>query len=212
MEDNAVLLKMLAPRARLTLPNGESVEVERIGRGRYTTAWKNSHYVYLQTHEKDSSKDLLSHLPDNKHLPKVERLGDFGRNSPFRLYREPLYMPLTAKCGDAWSQFKELKRMREEAERNCRTRNGFGRFADAAELNYEFDTLVQDATYLSDEIKRAVTDLTYAAGNYGEYMIEITKKNCAVDSEGNLVLLDPVFDWREVYESRQKAMQKHRGY
>jgi hypothetical protein len=43
----------------------------------------------------------------------------------------------------------------------------------------------------------------------GEYMIEITKKNCAVDAEGNLILLDPVFDWAEVRDARQKAMRRY---
>lgn len=42
-------LKMLPPRALLTLPDSSQVEVERIGRGRYTTAWKNGSHVYAQT-------------------------------------------------------------------------------------------------------------------------------------------------------------------
>lgn len=210
-----VLLKMLPPRAQLTLPDGATVEVEKIGKGRYTTAWRNSHYVYLQTHENDSSKELLSRLPDNPHLPKVECLGIFDGNSPYRLFREPLYQPLTAKHRKAWELFKLVKTARDEAERESRHARAWTRSdpgTDAMELNQLFEDKIVDATYIPEPLKDAVRKLTYACANYGAYCIEITKKNCAVDADGNLILLDPCFDLAEVREAMEKRMKAHRGY
>jgi hypothetical protein len=167
-----IKLTMLPPRARLTLDDGTTVDVERIGRGRYTTAWKNSHYVYLQTHEKDNSKDLLAHVPANPHIPTVTPLGYFGGQSPFRLYREPLYKPLTAKDRDAWRLFKKLHQAREDAFRDTMSKAGAFRRADldAARINEALEVRVQDDADLPETIKAAIRDLAYQCANYGAYL------------------------------------------
>jgi hypothetical protein len=200
MEGISIKMK---PCAVLTLDDGTRLEVERIGRGRYTIAWRNSHYAYLQVHEKDNSKELLSHLSNNPHLPKVEELGWFAGNSPYRLFREPLYQPLTAKCKAAWELFKLVKECRDEAQREHSKAHGWNHTRsdatdDARELNQLFEDKIEDATYIPDKLKDAVRSLVYACGSYGAYCIEITKKNCAVDAKGNLILLDPCFDLAEV--------------
>lgn len=206
-------LKM-KPTAELTLDSGEVVQVERIGRGRYTTAWRNSHNVYLQVKEIEDSKEILASLatePRNQHIPDCKFLAWADNNSPYRWYRMPLYQPLTAKSGKAWEDFKLIKSLRDETNnervKGMWSRGGRGDM-DATEFNALFNDKVQDATYLSDALKEAIQQLVDEACNYGQYMIEITKKNCAVDNAGNLILLDPLFDYAEVKAARDRQMKR----
>lgn len=203
-------LKRLPPRALLTLPDGSAVEVDYIGKGRYTTAWRNSHYVYLQTHEKDASKKILTTLRSEKspHLPVVELLG-FMR-PVYHLYRSPLYQPLTAKSRNAWATFKRIAKHFNETRSEVNRRMGYGRDYDANTFNEVLCEALANDDEISPEIYHAVRQLTDEAANYGEYQIEITKKNSAVDAEGNLILLDPLFDLTEV-RSYWKRRQQERG-
>ena len=57
---------------------------------------------------------------------------------------------------------------------------------------------MEDAVYLSDTIKEAIGQLIDECANFGPYILEVTKKNCAVDDAGHLILLDAVFDLSEV--------------
>jgi len=201
-------LTMLAPRATLSLPDGTQVEVERIGKGRYTTAWRNCSSVYLQTHEKDSGKEIVCRLAEfsrNPHIPDCKRL-DGDDNQIHNWYRMPLYKPLTAKSGRAWEDFKFLRQVREESRRSLGYNTKRTDDEEAYMLNDSFRQYVDDSTYLSDSIKEAVDQLLNECSNFGAYTIEITKKNCAVDADGNLILLDAVFDlaeiraaWRELW-------------
>ncbi len=197
-------IKMLAPRAALTLPNGETVEVERIGKGRYTTAWRNCSNVYLQTNEKDYGKEIVARLRDehNPHLPACEQLD--SSESVHNWYRMPLYKPLTAKAGRAWDDYKVLHETWEDARRAVGYKPGRTDDQDVYETNAKFGELVDDATYLSGPLKEAVRLLLDECANYGTYTIEITKKNSAVDESGNLILLDAVFDLAEVRSQWKK--------
>jgi len=199
-------LKMLNPRALLTLQDGTEVEVERIGRGRYSTAWRNCQNVYLQTNEKDYGKELISRVAEEKnpHIPACVQLDWQDGNAPYRWYRMPLYQPLTAKSVRAWEDFKALKQAREDAQRSLPYDQKRTDDADVHEVNAKFVELVEDATYLSETLKEAVRLLVEECQNYGAYTIEISKRNCAVDAEGNLILLDPVFDLAEVRSQWRK--------
>lgn len=205
MRSMEMRLKMLAPRAELTLPDGSTVEVERIGRGRYTTAWRNCSSVYLQTNERDYGKEIVSRLCDkhNPHIPACEQLE--APDSVHNWYKMPWYKPLTAKSGKAWEDFKALKHMWEDARRA----NGYDPKRtddqDAYDTNAGFVELVEGATYLDEPLKEAVRLLVDECCNYGTYTIEISKRNCAVDGAGNLILLDAVFDLAEVRGKWRKA-------
>lgn len=189
-------LKRLPQRAMLTLPSGEQVEVERIGKGRFTTAWRNSHYVYLQVNEADLSKQLLMSLSrhGNPHIPELTHLEDSW-------YREPLYRPLTAtKSGDAWKQYRYLAKLAETCYRDA-VRKPWGTRTTAHEDATKAKQLLEDALQTEDSVKQlpatlreAVYDIINETYNYGAYWLEFSKRNLAVDSVGTLILLDPVFD------------------
>lgn len=72
-------------KALLTLDDGREMEVQRIGRGRYTTAWANGHNVYLQVREGEYSKEIMEGLQGTKHIPECRHEGYIGT---CRLYVE----------------------------------------------------------------------------------------------------------------------------
>jgi hypothetical protein len=191
---------------KLTLDDGSTIMVERLGQGRYTEAWKaHGDIVYLRVKEGEYSKEILEVLTRterNIHIPKCSRVGN--DTGAFTWYKMPLYFPLAASSKRAWSDFKALRKMREDAYDINRMRQM------ASDVNARFDDAVQEST-LSPSIKEAVALIVNEACNYGEYLIEITKKNCAVDRSGNLILLDPLFDWDEV-KSANRKLRESRGY
>lgn len=195
--------------ARVTLPSGKSVAVERIGKGRYTTAWANGHNVYLQTHEKDASKDILSGLRGS-HIPRCRYIGTL--DGPYRLYAMPKYRKVSAReTPEAWKHLKELIRLREEAQSLARKRRGF--LFDGYDLNDCFLEIIEEREHiLPRSLVSALTKIIDAAGNYGEYTIELRKANVAADAAGRLILLDPVYDLAEVREDREARLKRHRGY
>jgi len=198
-------LKRLPARAMLTLPNGSSVEVERIGSGRYTTAWRNNHFVYLQTHEDDRSKEILLRIDgEHLHIPRVERLEWDERNKKYEWYREPLYKPLTAKSGDAWKQFKILHKYYNGAYSEAMKRDSYR--WDAYTFNGVLREDMENDDQLPQSLRDAVIALIDEAGDYGQYMVEITKKNSAVDDDGRLILLDPLFNLQELRDERQRIL------
>lgn len=179
----------------ITLDSGEIVQVERIGKGRFSTAWRSGETVYLKTSDADYSKEIMSVLaedsPRNRHLPECKFLShDDGQ---FKWYVMPFYKPLTAKNKQAWDDFKALSKVSEE-------HNSYK--AEAADIRQNFQDEVL-ASNFSQEIKDAVVQLCDAAANYGDYSIEIARRNCAVDTDGNLILLDPLFDLAFIRQSRK---------
>ncbi len=205
-------------RAILTLPDGSPVEVERIGKGRYTTAWATVAYgdgskvrkVYLQTSEKDASKEILASLSGKPYLPEIERLGNF--EGDYQLYVMPRYRKVTAKdTPAAWAQLKELVRLRELAVSWALQRRG-ARW-DGYDLNDCFWEALQEEPHgLPGELVESLAELLDAAANYGEYAVEFRRANVAADPAGRLVLLDPLYDVAEVRESHKAARQRANRY
>ncbi len=193
----------------LTLDDGTDVHIERIGSGRFSTAWKNGTAVYVQTHEQDYAKELLGHLRGTPHLPDVERIGEIGIHN---WYRMPLYQKLTAAHKRAWQDFKKLKQLRLDASAAEQRRNGQNyREFSPARVNDLFAEMVEgDAglTTYGDSI-RALADW---CATYGESWLieEFQPRNCVVDGDGKLILLDPVFDLAIIQAEQERRMKKHR--
>lgn len=194
----------------------KTYEVERLGRGRYCTAWRNgTERVWLQVHEKDLSKDALAGAEDNPHLPKCEAFGWFDGDAPYRLYREPLYKPLVAAEKRAWSEFKTLFKLAEDAWLQTISNRPWNDTSNVSARTSKYNCGVEQAvraSTLPESLKEAVRILVYQAANYGDYQIEISKRNCAVGPEGQLILLDPLFDRAEVEADRNRKMKRARGY
>lgn len=204
-------------RAVLALDDGREVEVERIGRGRYTTAWANGSHVYLQTDERDASKEMLANLARrsgrNQHLPDCHYLGELGARH--RLYSMPKYRKVTARdTRVAWELLKCLITLRERARRLAATNDPKW---DSYALNAAFRELIDDGegnniSGLPDALQAALLALLDEAANYGEYTLEFRRANVAADGNGTLILLDPLFDLREVREDSERRMRAARGY
>jgi hypothetical protein len=195
-------LKNLPRRAILTI-HGRATVVEKLGSGRFTTAWQvvgpkvKGQYdkVYLQVKKRDNSKEIMAHMQGNIHIPTLERVDFIGDDT---LYVTQYYHPLKAQHKEAWKQYKILKNLIEKEWYSCVTR-GANRiyktnegFACAAACNSDLPTTLQNAIY----------ELSDWCNAYEGYLIEIAVRNLAVDDNGTLILLDPCFNWTELYGPR----------
>lgn len=196
--------------ALLTLDNGEVKHLERIGRGRFSIAWRNGEAAYVQTHEDDNAKELLCHLRGTPHLPAVEHIGDMGI---YRWYKMPLYEKLTAKHKRAWADYRHLQQLRLDAA-NGAPKSVWGARYPAREVNELFADMVEsdDTLTMSERYGDTIRDLVNWCGSYGEeWLIEpLQTRNCVVDSDGELILLDPVFDMRIIREQQEQRAKKAR--
>jgi len=203
-----VTLKNLPRRAMLTPDKGAAVEVEQLGRGRYTIAWRsvaNPSAVYLQVRDVDKSKELLSRL-EGPHIPKLEYCGQFEAEET--LYLTQFYAPLTAKNKAAWNVYKVLSRYAEQAYRQNQPQS-YGRQEplNVQRVNEDFASMVEEDDELPQSIREDVRALVSWSCSYGDYMVEIAKRNLAVDGE-TLILLDPVFDQAEVARTNREAAKR----
>lgn len=209
--ENGIKLKRIQA-AILTLPDGQTVHVERIGRGRYSTAWKNGTSVYVQTHEKDLGKELLCNISETPHLPLITHLETSGI---YNWYKMPLYQKLTAKHKEAWADFRHLQRLQDSAFKEERAVIGYGKESNPANVNSLFLSKVEEDVHLTESgYADAIGALGSWCGSYGgTWLIErLQARNCAVDAHGRLILLDPVFDLAEVRAEQEKRRKRARGY
>lgn len=190
-----------------------SVEVTRIGRGRYTTAWANGTKVYLQTSDRDASKEILSNLavpPRNPHTPDCTLLDSFAGD--YRLYSTPRYRKVTAReTPQAWKQLKTLIAMRDDARREAckdRSRSDLGYAINDAFRNIIDADQCGPAPRLPASLYEALKQLLDEASRYGEYTIEFRRANVAADADGTLILLDPLFDLAEVRRAKEERMKR----
>jgi hypothetical protein len=195
--------------ALLTIDGREPIKVEWLGRGRFSEAWGNCENAYVITRERewgtDSAKELMESLLDlnNPHIPKVEHVGYLGDSKVFRM---PLYQPLTAKNKEAWGQFKELRRNKEDAWNNFWP--SYGRH-DAAMETMRY---VVDSSSVPLELREGLQAIVDASYSYMDLpMLEFSKKNLTVDAEGRLILLDVIFDIKvndSFYDARRKRYER----
>lgn len=199
--------------AILTLNNGTEAHVERIGKGRYSTAWKNGSAVYVQTHEKDYGKELLCQITGKAHLPVIEHIGTEGI---YNWYKMPLYQKLTAKQKEAWLDYRHLQGLQKESFSEERAAVGWRGDINPASVNDRFlDKVRQDVHLVNSHYDAAIESLVEWCSNYGETWLieELQARNCAVDANGELILLDPVFDLAEVRaDQKRKSERAQRRY
>lgn len=196
--------------AILTLDSGEKARVERIGRGRYSTAWSNGSSVYVQTHEDDHAKEILSRITD-KHLPQVEFVESTGI---YNWYKMPLYQPLKSTCKRAWADFKALKQLRLDAFNSVRLDKTDKREWDTGtigrRINESFQDMVDGHAAISAEYSDTIRHLVDWCATYGEGWLieELQPRNCVVDPDGNLILLDPIFDLCLLRQEQNKRLER----
>lgn len=201
-----------------------SYRLSRIGRGKFTTAYliqTNLNHaldpdvgkVILLTMSGCNDKELLwmaanDHVNDelprsssnrNPHLPEITRLGMMVAPDDRTVTMMPHYKaPLRkADSAQAWKDLTWLKRAWAEIL-NARTFTTGSPKKFGSDFTY---ALVQRlaAEQPKSELVAALTSLHDHACNYGhDYFFEFSPRNLATDEQGNLILLDVIYD-NELY-------------
>lgn len=168
---------------------GEKKELEYLGQGQFTTAFKNGQFVYLFTNETmdkgDWAKEAISMFcRDHTHIPdiwEVEQLTD-----GITIYKSLYYEPLRAKHKEAWqlANYLDKEKWRLWGENFYMVKQGHKEWADVMQE-------LIDTAKVPESIKEALQELLYAGMNYDRSVaFEFNKKNMGVDGQGNLVFID----------------------
>lgn len=196
------------------IERGHRMTLRKIGAGQFAEVYITPDYAYIvaaMKHEDTPDKEILVHAhedaPDNPHLPAIEKLGtltwrgpaaagrtrrwDTGADVFTNVYVLPVYdVPVTkAKSAKAWKDFQVLKKASDASHRwPSPWRSGY-------EHNVEIVEAVKGK--VSSTLHEALEILVSWAANFSDQMLfEFAARNLAVDGNGNLVLLDPLFQRR----------------
>lgn len=206
----------LPPTFTLSLYDGsEPLKVERIGKGAFCTAYRlcesqqtsreAAERVYLVVKDEDASKEILSGC-ESPHIPQLERVGSIG---DAYLWQTRYYSPLTASSREAWKTFKMLAACNEDARRKFYAVRGNHWGAEANRATVE----LAKAEGIETPLLEALHLLTEQAAQYGEsYTFEFARRNLAVDREGRLILLDPLFDLEAISRRNDAARKRRERY
>ena len=204
-----------------------SIPATKLGKGMFTTAYLGEDgMVYLVTIEDsrvkstELSKAMIAEMNryngPQPHIPILEHVGSKdvrkgGQIVYAEVYKSPLYKaPLRkADSAKAWALYKELKKAIDYAwdkipwkDRGCydapyQRQYVMDYFEDAKPpkgvTKQEFEDFVE-----------AINDLGNESGNYGELAFEASPRNLATDANGQLILLDVMYD-------RKAAVLTHGG-
>jgi len=220
-------------RGLLRLPGQAPIRVKKLGAGAFATAYitveARPPVVYVVTPDDVYDKELLAMardaMPDNPHLPKVERVGETHTQS---IYAMPLYRTPFRKSDSpsGWKDYTVLKKCRAKAWDTIREKGttysemyhapipglykgGMRRVPvypqmkhRGYEVNEETVACAEEAG-VSPSTLEALRILVDTASNYGQaYVFEFSPRNLATDADGTLVLLDPLFDQEKLAEKR----------
>lgn len=184
-----------------------------LGAGMFSKCFESNGIVYSfvknGSSESDYSKQAIALYADdtNPHIPQLTVNGDYNDGI---IYTSPLYNPLTSKNKKAWSQYKTIKQAFDSV--------GFS----TLDSDYDYNCKILNALkhYNADEsIIEAFASIMDSCSNYGDsYRFESPKRNMATDNDGNLILLDVIFNTfacsqirNEAIEARAKNNHNRRG-
>lgn len=185
--------------AILTFDNGKEVHCQWLGKGMFCQAWQNKNDVYLIVDSvNDPSKEILCSIYKEegkvKHLPGCQRIDTYGDKY---VYLMPYYRNITAKDKEAWKQYRELKNFRES----------ISSFAHKCQHDVNLEVL---KFIPKSPIRNALELLLNWSTNYGDQIgWEFSPRNLGVDSRGNLILRDVMFDCEKI-EKIWKEREKRR--
>lgn len=92
---------------RIIKVNGQAIEAEFIGKGRFSTCYRVEDKVYSFT-KNDAAKELINlFCNNNQHLPALNLLEDHGH---ICVYEMPFYFKLTKDNETAWKQYRALEK------------------------------------------------------------------------------------------------------
>jgi DNA repair protein RadC len=204
-------------RGVLYSPEG-NIRVKQIGKGAFTTAYVEvdapTPRVFLVASDEVVDKELLAaahdEAPQNPHLPRVEKFGYTSDDQTvyvMPLYRAPLRK---ADSPEGWRDFSLLKKCREQAwSEVSKSARGLGAMTHRGYDVNEATLACAEASGVRPAVLEALRALVDTASNYGASQVfEFAARNLATDAEGNLVLLDPLFDMERLERQRREAAKK----
>jgi hypothetical protein len=162
------------------------MKLNLIGKGSFSKVYDNKDgYVLIKT--EDPLKDCLANHCSKgiKHLPDTDCL-DSG------LYRQPKYQKLNSvKHVKDWKILKKIE----------------SQYRKLSDKNYNslIDILESNKEDLTESIYEALTELITSFSDYTYYIgFEIARRNLALDSQNELILLDVLYDIKLLEKIRWK--------
>jgi hypothetical protein len=212
---DAELAKRTAPdyehlylhRGVLATPAG-GIPVKRIGKGAFAEVYREQvspgrvfAFTDDDVYDKEIAALVRGQQPDNPHVPAVEK---FGHTRDKTVYAMPYYKSPLRK-GDSprgWEDFKKLEGCAEAARPRAYRDDRRG---------YEISNEVVDCakeSSVSPAVVEALEGLNDWAQNHSDqYVFEFSPQNLAADENGNLVLLDVLFERDNLARARRKAQE-----
>ena len=181
---------MVLTRGELHTPHGV-IRMKRIGAGTFAAVYRETCgekrvFIFLPHGVPDKEIAEIAHRahPDNPHIPAVEY---FGATEDKAIYTMPFYKTpyRKANAGDSWDDYSILK----ECLYNSNSK-------------YRHDRKVNDETVkcakrvgVEPGVVKALAALDKATKKFSpKYAFEFSPRNIGVDDDGNMVLLDVLFD------------------
>lgn len=167
----------------------EEIQAEFLGAGEFARCYRkdNTVYSFVSSHKKevDYSKQAIAGInTKNIFIPDIENLGILG-NIGIMVYKMAFYQDLKPENKTAWSQFKTLQKACENINVND------------YKFGYDRNNLIIDSVreVLPVELIEALENINSACSNYSQnYYFEFQQRNLKVDEQGNLILLDVIFN------------------
>jgi len=211
-----------APRRKMMYKKGvlqtesESINLKRIGRGTFATIYRETSgqkrvFAFLPPGVDDKKIAALAYdaMPDNPHLPAIEY---FGSTPDFDVYVMPFYRtPLRKDAAlGGWDDYKTIVGCLEESEDRYRpgkrqpAKRGVDRRVNAGTVR------CAKKHGVSAPVAEALGELQGMSKHFSpKYIFEFSPRNLATDDDGNLVLLDVLFDRKLVpWEYKPNAARK----
>jgi hypothetical protein len=195
----------LADRGGTLLTPDGTIPIKKIGKGMFATVYQNLSrpdrvlaFVSEGAYEKEILRDAHRSLPENPHIPAVEHFGTLvdGRS----VYEMPFYTAPYRKGNAKPADHKAFNTIRK-----CVS----SIYGKSKESRYELTgrklACIEEAG-IPASIFEALTELRDASANYGDtFDMEFSPRNVATDKDGNIVLLDLLFDSDVLRKRRQQA-------
>lgn len=211
----------------LVFPDGHRVELlDQIGKGHWTTAYLGDDgWVYLFTRQaglRDPAKDILTEFTvdmegqsESIHFPWTECVGSvrLSRSGEHMVYRQPKYEKIPAGSANA-RMAAHLGAAAEQAQALA-IRAAAGESMSAPVRYARWKDLQVEAVADSaapETVKAAVALMADYMANWGDgWIFEFPKRNIMQDVEGNIVLLDVIFDAQALHEARRAVRDATRS-
>lgn len=187
---------------QIILPNGSKLFSTFLGLGKFTNSFlSGKDTVYLYTQDEDQSKDVLTLAANffgqsNPYLPRMTKLGSFGGNGNWGVYKTKMYHTNVGKADmlpSAWDMRLKLQEAHHYADTST------DRFDPDRPAKFNRAFIRAFCGYNSHAYPKmldALIILNRASLMYGPHFMfdSFSRRNTAIDNKGHLILIDPMFN------------------